>query len=80
MALSFTLALLVAEVSLPPAVAAQVYLGTSNLLDPAMKGALIHSTNVGFWVFCGFLVLALLTALPLLRSHKPKSEETANAS
>ena len=80
MALSFTLALLVAEVSLPPAVAAQVYLGTSNLLDPAMKGALIHSTNVGFWVFCGFLVLALLTALPLLRNHKPKAEGAANAS
>lgn len=69
MALSFTLALVVAEVSLPPAVAAKIYLGTSNLLNPAMQGALIHATNMGFWVFVGFYLIALVCALPLLRSH-----------
>lgn len=69
MALSLTLALVVAEVSLPPAVAAKIYLGTSNLLNPTMQGALIHATNVGFWVFVAFYLLALASGLPLLRPH-----------
>lgn len=77
MALSFTLALVVAEVSLPPAVASQIYLGTSNLLDPAMKSSLIHATNMGFWVFVAFYVLALASALPLLRPAKERPDHTA---
>ncbi len=70
MALSLTVALVVAEASLPPAVASQIYLGTSNLLNQAAKGALIHATNMGFWVFVGFYLLALLSSLPLLAPHK----------
>jgi EmrB/QacA subfamily drug resistance transporter len=69
MALSLTLALVVAEVSLPPQVAAKIYLGTSNLLNPAMQGALVHATNVGFWVFVAFYILALASAVPLVRPH-----------
>lgn len=75
MALSLTLALLVAEVSLPPAVAAKIYLGTSNLLNPAMQGSLIHATNVGFWVFVVFYLLALAAAVPLLRPHSQSAPE-----
>lgn len=67
MALSLTLALVVAEISLPPAIAAKIYLGTSNLLNPAMQGALVHATNVGFWVFVAFYILALAAAIPLVR-------------
>lgn len=69
MALSLTLALVVAEISLSPKLASQIYLGTSNLLNPQVKGALIHATNVGFWVFVAFYLLALATAIPLLRPH-----------
>lgn len=72
MALSLTLALVVAEASLPPRIASQVFLGTSNLLNPLMKGDLIHATDAGFWVFVGFYLVALLLALPLLRPHRPK--------
>ncbi len=71
MALSLTLALVVAEVSLPPGIASEVYLGTANLLRPALKGALIHATNTAFWAFVGFYLLAFLLALPLLRAHAP---------
>ncbi|PSR30158.1 MAG: MFS transporter, partial [Sulfobacillus benefaciens] len=75
MALSLTLALVIAEASLPPVTASQVFLGTSGILDPSMKGALIRSTDVGFLVFVGFYALALVIALPLLRPpSQPKPD------
>lgn len=77
MALSLTLALVVAEVSLPPRVAAQIYLGTSNLLNPAMTGALVHATNIGFLVFVGFYILALGVSLALLRPGRVMLSEPA---
>jgi EmrB/QacA subfamily drug resistance transporter len=80
MALSLTLALVVAEVSLPPAVASRVYLGTSSLLSPAVKGALIHATNTAFWAFVGFYLLAFLLAVPLQRSHRGAGVEGTPAS
>jgi len=69
MALSLTLALVVAEVSLPPRIASEVYLGTANLLRPALKGALIHATNTAFLAFVGFYLLAFGLALPLLAAR-----------
>lgn len=80
MALSLTLALVIAEASLPARVAQQIYLGTSDLLNPAMKGALVHATNVGFWVFVAFFILALGASIPLLRPHRSSSEEQSVAS
>jgi EmrB/QacA subfamily drug resistance transporter len=69
MALSLTLALMIAEVSLPARLADQIYLGTAGILHPAVEGALVHATNVGFWVFVGFYLLALVTATTLVRSE-----------
>jgi len=77
MALSLTLALVVAEASLSPKIASQVFLGTSNLLNPAMKGALVHATDAGFWVFVGFYLIALVLALPLLKPHHPSERVLA---
>ncbi len=79
MALSLTIALMVAEVSLPPKVAAAIYLGTSNILSRSMQGALVHATNIGFWVFVAFYVLALLVALPLLKPHQAAKVSEATA-
>ena len=79
MALSLTLALVVAEVSLPPRIASEVYLGTANLLRPALKGALIHATNTAFWAFVGFYLLAFLLALPLLRARPRSASEGRQA-
>lgn len=76
MALSLTIALVVAEASLPPAVASKIYLGTSNLLNRTMQGALVHSTNVGFWVFVAFYLMALACAVPLLRPHRIAGAQT----
>ncbi|MCY0879366.1 MAG: MFS transporter [Firmicutes bacterium] len=69
MALSLTLALMIAEVSLPTRLADEIYLGTAGILRPAVTGALVHATNVGFWVFVGFYLLALATATTLVRPH-----------
>jgi hypothetical protein len=77
MALSLTLALVIAEASLPAATASQVFLGTAGILDPLMKGALIRSTDVGFLVFVGFYALALIIALPLLRPPSHAKSDAA---
>ncbi|WP_243239530.1 hypothetical protein [Sulfobacillus harzensis] len=68
--MSLTIALMAAEVSLPPKVASAIYLGTSGILSRAMQGALVHATNMGFWVFVAFYLLALLVAMPLLKPHQ----------
>jgi len=65
--LSFTLALVVAELTLPPALAVKIYLGSSHLADAATIHALVHSTDIGFKLFVAFYVVALLFALALLR-------------
>lgn len=80
MALSLTVALMVAEISLPPRVASAIYLGTSNILNAKMEGALVHATNVGFWVFVGFYLLALIIALALLGTRVEKAAMRERAS
>lgn len=72
MALSLTLALVVAELSVPPAVASQVFLGTAGILSPHLESALVHANDAGFRVFVGFYVLAFVLALFLLRPHKER--------
>ena len=66
-ALSFTLALIAAETSLPPAVAVRAFLGTGGVLSAHLGHALVHSTDAGFRVFAVCLLVALLVALLLLR-------------
>ncbi|MCF8566700.1 MFS transporter [Alicyclobacillus tolerans] len=71
MSLSLTLALVVGEASIPPAKAAQVFLGVSNVLKPRLQGALVHSTDTGFKFFVAFYAVAFVLALFLLRPHRP---------
>ncbi len=66
-ALSFTLALIAAETSLPPAVAVRAFLGTGGVLSAHLGHALVHSTDAGFRVFAVCLLVALLVAFLLLR-------------
>ncbi|HVC38950.1 MAG TPA: MFS transporter [Candidatus Dormibacteraeota bacterium] len=66
-ALSFTLALIAAATSLPPAVAVREFLGTGGVLASRLTLPLVHSTDAGFRVFGGCLVVALLLSLLLLR-------------
>lgn len=73
MALSLTLALVVAELSVPKAVASQVFLGTAGILSPHLESALVHSNDMGFRVFVAFYLLALLIALVLLRPHRARA-------
>lgn len=74
MSLSLTLAILVAEASLPGAVATKAFLGTSGVLLPHFRNILTHSTDAGFRVFVVFYGIALLFALYLLR---PVSQSSA---
>ncbi|MGH7643351.1 MAG: hypothetical protein ACRENX_10155 [Candidatus Dormibacteria bacterium] len=62
-ALSFTLALIAAETSLPPAVAVRAFLGTGGELSHPLGLALVQSTDAGFRVFAACLVVALFSAL-----------------
>ncbi|MGA9776595.1 MAG: MFS transporter, partial [Candidatus Dormiibacterota bacterium] len=91
MALSFTLALVVAEASLPPSVAVRVFLGAGGVLSGHLGQALVQSTDAGFRVFAGFCAVAFLLALLLLRTHlapvaateragEPHSERAASTS
>ena len=73
MSLSLTLALLVAEASLPGAVASKAFLGTSGVLLPHFRDILTHSTDAGFRVFVVFYGIALLFSLYLLRPVAEKS-------
>jgi MFS family permease len=66
MALSLTLALVVAEASLPKATASRIFVGTAGALSPGAGHALVASTDAGFTVFTVFYGLAALTSLPLL--------------
>ena len=70
--LSFTLALVVAEVTLPPALAVKIYLGSSHVIDATTVKALVHSTDIGFKLFVCFYVVALFFALALLRPARTR--------
>ncbi|MGH7691301.1 MAG: MFS transporter [Candidatus Dormibacteria bacterium] len=78
-ALSFTLALVAAESSLPPALAVQAFLGVGGVLSPHLGHALVHSTDAGFQVFAGCLLVALLLALGLLRRQPAAARRPAPA-
>ncbi len=73
MSLSLTLALVVAETSLPSAIAAKAFLGTAGVLLPHFRDILTHSTDAGFRVFVIFYGVALLFSLFLLRPIVPAS-------
>lgn len=74
--LSFTLALVVAELTLPPAIAVKIYLGSSSVLTQATSAALVHSTDVGFKLFVAFYVVALGFAFFLLRRSRPTHRDS----
>lgn len=82
-ALSFTLALIAAETSLPPAVAVRVFLGSGGVLSAGSGNALVSSTDAGFRVFAVCLLAALATASFLLRPvrapAKPVPAQAARA-
>ena len=80
MALSMTLALVIAELSVPPAVASQAFLGTAGVLSAHIQGALVHSTDVGFRSFVLFYLVALLLGLFLLRPHRAKQSSVESQS
>jgi len=67
MSLSLTLALVVAESSLPRSIASQVFVGTAHVLSQRDAAALVHATDNGFTVFVAFYAAALLLALGLFR-------------
>lgn len=77
--LSFTLALVVAEITLPPALAVKIYLGSSHVENSATINALVHSTDIGFKLFVGFYVVALAFALWLLRTAPLGTRATEDA-
>lgn len=79
--LSFTLALVVAEITLPPALAVKIYLGSSHIVNATTVQALVHSTDIGFKLFVGFYVVAFFFALALLRPSRVRQavEDPANA-
>ncbi len=66
MALSLTLALLVAEASLSTRVATRVFLGTAGVLAPRSGAALVHATDAGFHLFAGFYLAAFVLGMGLL--------------
>lgn len=70
MSLSLTLALVVAELSVPKAVASQAFLGTAGVLSAGVKAALVHSTDAGFRFFVVFYVISLILALFMIRKRK----------
>jgi EmrB/QacA subfamily drug resistance transporter len=70
MALSFTLALVVAEASLPPQLAVRVFLGAGAALNGHLGLALVRSTDAGFRVFAGFCLVALVLAATCLHSRR----------
>ena len=70
MALSFTLALVVAEASLPPSVAVRVFLGAGGGLSGHLGRALVRSTDAGVRAVAGFCAVAFLLALLLPRAHQ----------
>jgi EmrB/QacA subfamily drug resistance transporter len=69
MALSLTLALVVAEASLPPAVAVRVFLGVGSSLGAHAAGALVRSTDAGFRLFLVSYAVGLALALTTLRAR-----------
>ena len=72
--LSFTLSLVVAELTLAPALAVKVFLGSSGALGSSAKDALVHSTDVGFRLFVVFYLVALVFAAMLFLPAKPSRQ------
>jgi hypothetical protein len=61
--LSFTLALVVAELSIPPALAVRIYLGSAGRIGAHAAVALVHSIDTGFRLFVGIYLVAAATTL-----------------
>lgn len=70
MSLSLTLALVIAELSVSPAVASEVFLGTGSILRTHVRTALVHAIDIGFRSFVLIFVACLIQALFLLRPHR----------
>ena len=76
MALSLTLALVIAEASLPKATASRIFVGTAGALSPGAGHALVSSTDAGFTVFVAFYGLALMGSAALLRRARSRGFRT----
>ncbi len=68
--LSLTLALVIAEVSVPPQVATRALAGTSSKLSHSLVASLVHATDTGFRFFVLFFAAALVLILFLFRRVK----------
>lgn len=80
MSLSFTLALVAAESSVPAQVASQAFLGTGGLLLPHLRDLLVQSSDAGFRLCVGFFVVALLLSTQLLIPHRGRDDAAKRAS
>lgn len=69
--LSLTLALALAASSLPPGVAARIFVGLDHTRAPALDRALIASVHSAFHWFAASFGLALLLLVPILRARQP---------
>lgn len=80
MALSLTLALVVAEASLPAAVAVRVFVGAATSLGAHAAAALVRSTDAGFRLFVVSYAIGLALALTTLRAPRRRRarEEVAD--
>jgi EmrB/QacA subfamily drug resistance transporter len=78
MALSLTLALVIGEAALPPAVAARAFLGRAGLVRGTLAVALVHATHAGFHVFMACFLVAFFAGWGLLARRvgqvKPAAE------
>ena len=72
--LSLTLALALAASSLPPGVATRIFIGVDHAASPALDHALVASVRAAFHWFAAAFALALLLALPILRTRLQGSD------
>lgn len=77
MSLSQTLGLVIAERSVPPAIASQAFLGTMGLQNTQIQSALVHATDTSFRFFAVFFVIAMLLGLFLLNSKRKSHVQAA---
>ncbi|HVB04685.1 MAG TPA: MFS transporter [Acidimicrobiales bacterium] len=78
-ALSFTLALVVAEASLPRAVALRIYLGTERVIGAGQTRALARATDAGFLAFAALYLVAVVVACGLYRRDRGRPAGAAAA-
>lgn len=80
MAFSLTLSLAFSEMSVPPQVAARVFVGTQGMFSLSLRSAVVRSTDGGFTMFLGFYILALILAYRLLRGERSSVSHVSSLS